>query len=86
VTEVRGRGWGRVAVLALATMVLSVVQPALLIFVPLALLALALPPRRPLLLALAGVVLWLTFGQGVGTGRCGTSSEAGRCCWARGSW
>jgi hypothetical protein len=34
--------------------VLSVVQPALLIFTPLALLLMALPPRRPLLLALAG--------------------------------
>jgi hypothetical protein len=65
VTDRPGRGWGRVAVLALATMLLSVVQPALLIFVPLALLAVALPPRRPLLLGLAGLVLWLTFGQGV---------------------
>jgi hypothetical protein len=65
VTDRPGRGWGRVAVLALATMVLSVVQPALLIFVPLALLAVALPPRRPVLLGLAGLILWLTFGQGV---------------------
>jgi hypothetical protein len=57
----RGRGWGLVALLALATMVLSVVQPVLLIFVPLALLLLGLPPRRPMLLALAGVILWLAF-------------------------
>jgi hypothetical protein len=33
--------------------VLSVVQPVLLIFVPLALLFIALPPRRPFWLALA---------------------------------
>jgi hypothetical protein len=57
----RGRGWAVVALLALATMVLSVVQPALLIFVPLALLLVGLPPRRPVLLALAGLILWLTF-------------------------
>lgn len=60
-----GRGWGRVLVLALATMLLSVVQPALLIFVPFALLAVALPPWRPLALALAGLILWLTFGGGI---------------------
>jgi hypothetical protein len=63
-----GRGWGLVAVLALATMVLSVVQPALLIFVPLALLFVALPPRRPVLLALAGLIGWLSFGDGPGGG------------------
>jgi hypothetical protein len=63
-----GRGWGRVAALALATMVLSVVQPALLIFVPLALLVVALPPRPPLLLALAAFIVWLTFGQPQGGG------------------
>jgi hypothetical protein len=65
VTEPGSRGWGRVAGLAIVTMVLSVIQPALLIFVPLALLLLALPPRRPLLLAVAGLILWLAFGQGV---------------------
>ncbi|CAN5742164.1 hypothetical protein BH23GEM9_BH23GEM9_10830 [soil metagenome] len=64
-TEKTGRGWGRVAALALATMVLAVVPPVLLIFVPLALLLVALPPRRPLLLMLAGLILWLTLGQGV---------------------
>jgi hypothetical protein len=57
----RGRGWGLVALLALATMVLSVVQPALLIFVPLALLFVAMPPRRPLQLALAALIGWLAF-------------------------
>jgi hypothetical protein len=62
VTEAeRGRGWGLVALLALATMVLSVVQPALLIFVPLALLLVGLPPRRPVLLAGAGLIGWLAF-------------------------
>jgi hypothetical protein len=57
----RGRGWGMVVLLALATMVLSVVQPALLIFVPLALLFVALPPRRPVQLALAALIGWLAF-------------------------
>jgi hypothetical protein len=57
----RGRGWGLVALLALATMILSVVQPVLLIFIPLALLLVGLPPRRPVLLALAGLIGWLTF-------------------------
>ncbi|MGH7446451.1 MAG: hypothetical protein ACREK1_07655, partial [Longimicrobiales bacterium] len=57
----RGRGWAGVAGLALATAVLSVVQPALLMFVPLALLFIALPPRRPVLLALGVFICWLTF-------------------------
>jgi hypothetical protein len=57
----RGRGWALVAALALATMFLSVVRPALLMFVPLALLFIALPPRRPLLLALGAFILWLSF-------------------------
>jgi hypothetical protein len=56
-----GRGWGVVVLLALATMILSVVQPVLLIFIPLALLLVGLPPRRPVLLALAGLIGWLTF-------------------------
>jgi hypothetical protein len=59
------RGWARVAALTLATMVLSVVQPALLIFVPLSLLLLGLPPRPPLLVAFAVLILWLSFGQGL---------------------
>ncbi|HEX2165761.1 MAG TPA: DUF2232 domain-containing protein [Longimicrobiales bacterium] len=57
----RARGWGTVAALALATAFLSVVQPALLMFVPLALLFLALPPRRPLLLASGLFICWLAF-------------------------
>jgi hypothetical protein len=60
-----GRGWGRVAALTLVTLVLSVVQPALLIFVPLSLLLLGLPPRPPLLVAFALLILWLSFGQGL---------------------
>lgn len=60
-----GRGWGRVTVLALATMVLSVVQPMLLIFVPLSLLLVGLPPRPPAMVAFALLVLWLGFGQGI---------------------
>ncbi len=52
-----GRGWGAVAVLALAAATLSIASPLLLIFVPLALLLLALPPRRP-----GRVVLGATLG------------------------
>jgi hypothetical protein len=63
VTPSGGRGWPAVAALALATTVLSVVQPALLIFIPLALLFVALPPRPPLLIALAGLIGWLAFGS-----------------------
>ena len=60
-TAERGRGWAAVAGLALVTAMSSVVRPALLIFVPLALLFIALPPRRPLLLALGAFIGWLTF-------------------------
>jgi hypothetical protein len=57
----RGRGWLVVAALALATAVLSVLHPALLMFVPMALLFIALPPRRPMLLALGVFICWLAF-------------------------
>jgi hypothetical protein len=57
----RGRGWAAVAGLALAAALLSAVQPALLMFVPLALLLIGLPPRRPLLLALGVFICWLAF-------------------------
>lgn len=58
-----GRGWGAVAGLALVTAVLSVVHPGLLILVPLALLFVALPPHRPFLLAVAGLIGWMVFGR-----------------------
>lgn len=58
----RGRGWLSVAALALVVAVFAVVSPTLLIFVPLALLLVALPPRRPLLVAVAGLIFWLVFG------------------------
>ena len=66
--QIRGRGWGSIAALALTAAVLSVVQPVLLIFVPLGLLFLGLSPRRPLLLLLAAVIGWLALaGQRDGT-------------------
>lgn len=46
-------GWGSVAGLAVVTAMLSTVNPGLLLVVPFALLLLALPPRRPLQLAMA---------------------------------
>lgn len=62
-----GRGWGRTLGLVLITAVFSVVPSALLIFVPLALMLVALPPRRPgwILVGMAGLLLLLT---GPGTG------------------
>lgn len=62
-----GRGWGRTLGLVLTTAVFSVVPSALLIFVPLALMLVALPPRRPgwVLVGLAGLFFLLT---GPGTG------------------
>jgi hypothetical protein len=59
----RGRGWGVAILLALATAVLSVVSPALLIFVPLALLLVGLPPRQPVLLLAAAAVGVALFGR-----------------------
>lgn len=52
----RGRGWGTVAALTLAAGTLSAFDPVLLVSLPLALLLLAVPPRRPGLVAL-GIVL-----------------------------
>ncbi len=46
-------GWGSVAGLAVIAATLSAVNPAILLVVPFALLALALPPRRPLVLGVA---------------------------------
>lgn len=60
----RRRGWGAAIVLSIATLTLSVLQPALLIFVPIAVLLVALPPRRPALLLLAAALVWLLFFRG----------------------
>lgn len=46
-------GWGTVAGLAVFAAMLSTVNPGLLLVVPFVLLSVALPPRRPLLLAVA---------------------------------
>lgn len=60
--ESRDRGWIAVVGLALVAAAFSVIHPALLLFTPLALLLIALPPRRPLLVvtgaALLLVALW----------------------------
>lgn len=61
-------GWGITVVLALIAAALSVVNPALLIFVPLSFLLVAVPPRRSLLVLLGLVLLGTTFiGQAGGT-------------------
>jgi Predicted membrane protein (DUF2232) len=52
----RWRGWLAVLALAVVTTA-SAVRPALLIFVPLALLLLALPPRRPLMLGIGLLIV-----------------------------
>lgn len=63
-----GRGWGKVLALAFVTAVLSVVPSALLVFVPLALMLVALPPRRPgwIMVGIAGLAFLLS-GPGTGT-------------------
>lgn len=59
----RSRGWLAIAGLGAVAALFSVVQPALLIFVPLALLWIGLPPRKPFTLAMAALIGWLTFVQ-----------------------
>lgn len=59
----RGRGWGAVLALALLAALLSAVQPGLLIFVPLGLLLVSMPPQRPLQF---GVGMLLVFASFVG--------------------
>jgi hypothetical protein len=56
-----GRGWAAILGLSLVTVLVSVVQPALLVFLPLAVLLLALPPRRPLPLALGVLIVGMTL-------------------------
>jgi len=55
-------GWGTVAALTVIAATLSAVNPGLLLIVPFALLVLALPPHRPLLMAaafaIAALVMW----------------------------
>ena len=61
-------GWGITVVLALVTAAFSTVNPALLIFVPLAFLLIAVPPRRSWLAVLGLVLLGISFmGEGGGT-------------------
>ncbi len=59
--EGRGTGWGVTVVLALLAAAFSVVNPALLIFVPLAFLLVAMPPRRPMLTLLGLILLGVSF-------------------------
>ena len=54
--ETGDRGWGRVLALSFVCIALFPFQPALLVFVPFGLLALALPPYRPVTVA-AGLIL-----------------------------
>lgn len=57
----RGRGWGAVLALALFAAALSVVQTGVLIFVPLGLLLVSMPPHRPLALTLGALLLVVGF-------------------------
>jgi hypothetical protein len=63
----RDRGWIAVVGLALVAAAFSVIHPALLLFTPLALLLIALPPRRPLLVV-TGALLLLVALWGAPTG------------------
>lgn len=61
-------GWGITVILALLTAGLSVINPALLIFVPLSFLMIAMPPRKSGLALIGVVLLVLTFvGRSDGT-------------------
>lgn len=71
-----GRGWGAAAGLALVTVSFAVVSPGLLIFVPLSLLLLALPPRRPHLQFLGVALAVLAF----------SGSEGGAFWYAERGW
>lgn len=55
------RGWAAVFGLAVLAAVFSVVHPAVLIFVPFAVLLLALPPRRPLTVVMGVLIVALFF-------------------------
>lgn len=57
----RAAGWGTVAALILACLVFSVLHPALLIAVPLALLLLALPRGRPLIVVVGALLLGVSL-------------------------
>lgn len=61
-------GWGITVVLALITAGFSTINPALLIFVPLSFLLIAMPPRRSWPVLLGVILLAITFiGRGDGT-------------------
>ncbi len=63
-----GRGWGALVALALAAMTLWVSgDPFALIGLPLALVLVALPPRRPVQLLLAGIGLFLALAGAPGS-------------------
>lgn len=55
----RAGGWGTPILLTLLAAALSIIGPGLLIFIPFALLLLALPPRRPILIAVALALLFV---------------------------
>lgn len=57
----RGPGWPTVLALALVTITFSVVHPVLLMVLPLAMLLVAMPPRRPMLVAAGAALLILMF-------------------------
>jgi hypothetical protein len=64
VEEKPGHGWGTAAGLALATASFAVLSPGLLIFLPLSLFLLSLPPRRPFLAAGGALLLWVVLTGG----------------------
>lgn len=57
----RRSGWGVTVALALLTAALSTISPTLLVFVPLAFLLIAVPPRRAWLIAVGLALLAATF-------------------------
>lgn len=64
-----GEGWGTAASLTLATVIFAVLSPGLLIFLPLSILLVALPPRKPIAVIFgAGLAVLGLMGSGPGVG------------------
>lgn len=59
----KGRGWGRAVGLMLVTGVLSVVNPGVLVAIPLALLGFFARPRRGLSTVVGGLILFVVLGS-----------------------
>jgi hypothetical protein len=58
-----GPGWARVVALTIVASTLSVVPATLLVFLPVGLLLVALPPRRPVLMLMGAILVGVVLAQ-----------------------